>query len=577
MRQRTRLVQRNPRNILIMVDGHATVADLAMRFGDENAAQAALAELLASSLIAESSKPFDPDATQPLEDFGDLVEDLPVLTRQIEPDPSPANGATPDSQPIPQPVFEEIELPAPEYESLPPPSRTAPPPEHATQQTVASDSGWFERIKARLAHKAGEPTSAQVDLEPIGRRTKDLTWPVRALLAILGAAVLSALTLVLYPYGRHLPDIERGASAMLQDSVKIGDLGFSFLPRPHLALRGVKVGKDAHLTVATVRAMPDFLTLMGGKKVFHELEFERVSIKGPGLGRLALAGVGADRAGVDIRHIALRGLSVTIGDVLLDNLGGEVMMSAAGAPEKILLHNADNTLKMELQPMAEGYRIAAIGSNWKTPFKPSLTLQLIDVNGELRDGRLDLSKIEGRAYDGQVEGRAAIEWAGGASLTSNLDFRHMNATKLLAALGSDLSAEGELTARLRLEAKADKLVNLTDALRTDASFELKRGAVKGFDLGEAARRTGSAPTRGGETKFEQMTGTLQCTPKDCRLGNLRLSSGLFKSSGYLVIAGNAQLSGGADVELRGSAATHRMPLTISGTAKDPLLTPGRPR
>ena len=59
MRQRTRLVQRNLRNILIMVDGHASVADLCRRFGDENAAQAALAELLAGGFIAEPANQLD--------------------------------------------------------------------------------------------------------------------------------------------------------------------------------------------------------------------------------------------------------------------------------------------------------------------------------------------------------------------------------------------------------------------------------------------------------------------------------------------------------------------------------------
>lgn len=575
VRQRTRLVQRNLRNILIMVDGHATVADLAKRFGDENAAQSALAELQASSLIAESSNPIDPDGTLPPEDLGDMAEDLPVLTREIEPDASRSPGASPEPQPIPQPVIEAIELPEPEYESLPPPPGAVAPAQRASQP-VESGPGWVVRIKALLARPQRGPTMASADLEPIVSGTNPFSWPVRALLAALGVAVLSALTLVLYPYGRHLPDIERRASAMLQDPVKFGDLGFSFLPRPHFALRGISVGKDAQLTIATVRAVPDFLSLLSEKKVFQELQFEKVSVKGSGLSRLALAGA-SDRAGVDIRHITLTNLSLTVGDALLGGFSGEVMMSAAGAAEKILLRNADNTLKLELQPMADGYRISAIGSNWKAPFKPSLTFQFIDVSGELRDTRLDLSKIEGRAYDGQVEGKAILEWAGGASLAGNLDIKHMNATKLLSALGSDLSAEGELTARLRLEAKADKLAQLADALRTDASFEMKRGAVKGFDLGEAARRTGSTPTRGGETKFEQMTGTLLCAPKVCRAGNLRLSSGLFKSSGNLVIAENAQLSGGADVELRSSAAILRMPLTISGTAKDPLLTPGRGR
>ncbi|MCZ7655163.1 MAG: hypothetical protein M5R42_14185 [Rhodocyclaceae bacterium] len=59
-------------------------------------------------------------------------------------------------------------------------------------------------------------------------------------------------------------------------------------------------------------------------------------------------------------------------------------MSGQGAPEKILLQNADGTLKLELQPAGVGYRIAASGSNWKSPFKPMLTFLALDAKGELR-------------------------------------------------------------------------------------------------------------------------------------------------------------------------------------------------
>jgi hypothetical protein len=319
--------------------------------------------------------------------------------------------------------------------------------------------------------------------------------------------------------------------------------------------------------------MPDFLSLLGEKKIFHELALDRVSVKGAGLGRLAQADAGVST--VEIRHITLSYLSITVGNVLLSGYSGEAVMSGKGALEQILLRNADSTFKLEMQPVGATYRIAASGSNWKSPFKPSLAFQSIDAKGELRDTRLELSRIEGRAYEGLVEGKASLEWSGGATLAGNLELKHMNVTKLLAGLGTDLSAEGELTARLRLDAKADNLGKLADALRSEATFEMKRGAVKGFDLGEAARRTGNAPTRGGETKFEQLTGSLQCDPQNCRLSGVQLSSGLFKASGNLGIAGNAKVSGSVDVELKSSAATFRMPLAISGTTKDPLLTPGR--
>ncbi len=44
--QRTRLVQRNLRNVLILVDGVATVADLTKKLGDGAFLRASLAELV---------------------------------------------------------------------------------------------------------------------------------------------------------------------------------------------------------------------------------------------------------------------------------------------------------------------------------------------------------------------------------------------------------------------------------------------------------------------------------------------------------------------------------------------------
>lgn len=598
MRQRTRLVQRNLRNILIMVDGHATVAELAKRFGDENGAKAALGELLAGGFIVEPANALDftstqpPEATKTTEAKEEKTEDIPVLTSPVEPPqvrevaPAPPPAGPP---PLP-PVIEEIELTAPEYESLPPPSRPAAPPRQEPPP-VAAGPGWMDKLKALFAAKAEKPASGTkkarkkdyeeepiggVDLEPIRRIRKfNFNWPVLVLLAVVGIAVLLGLTLVLYPYGRHLPDIERNASAMLRDPVKVGDIGFSFLPRPHIAMRNITVGKDAHLTIASVRAVPDFFSLLGDRKVFHELAFGKVAVKDSGLGRLALAAAG--RTPVEIRRIALNDLSLMVGDVQLGGISGEVKLTAAGTPEIVRLRNADGTLKVDLQPQGEGFSIAASGSAWKTPFKPNLTFQWLEVQGELRPSRLELSKIDGRAYDGLVEGKASLGWAGGATFAGDLALKRMSATQLLGALGSELSVEGELSVLLKLTAKADSFGKLVETLHADGSFEMKRGAARGFDLAEAVRNTGRGPTRGGETKFEQLTGRIQYGPQESRLGNLRLASGLLTAGGNLGIASGGKLNGAMNVELKSSAATMRMLLAIDGTTKDPLLTPSRGR
>jgi hypothetical protein len=584
VRQRTRLVQRNLRNILIMVDGQAPVADLAKRFGDENAAQAALAELQAGGFIVEVANQLDFTSPVPPGATEAKTEDIPLLTTQVT--PLPSFDAAPESQSSPPPVVEEIILSAPEYESLPPPLQRAAPPRRAAEP-VAAGPNWIDRIKSMLARKGMDSSpkakrrepgegddlaSGPAGLEPVERAPRlFISGPLLALFSVVGIVVLLALTVVLYPYSRHLPDIERNASARLQDPVKVGDIGFSFLPRPHIALHNIVVGKDAHLTIATVRAVPDFLSLMGEKKVFHELTFNRVAVRDAGLGKLARAAAG--NSSVEIRHITINDLSLMVGDVLLGGIGGEGKLTAAGAVESLQLRNAEGTFKVDLQPRGEAYRLSAIGNAWKTPFKPKLTFQWLEVQGELLPSRLELSRIDGRAYEGLVEGKASLGWAGEAALAGDLELKRINADKMLAALESALSAEGDLSGRLKLSAKSNSLGKLSEALRVEGTFEMQRGTARGFDLGEAVRNAGRTPTRGGETKFEQMAGTFQCDPQNFRLVNLKLNSGLLKAGGNLGIADNGQLSGALDVELKSSAMTRRMHLTISGKSKDPLLTP----
>ena len=72
------------------------------------------------------------------------------------------------------------------------------------------------------------------------------------------------------------------------------------------------------------------------------------------------------------------------------------------------------SINLDMQPKGEGFLFTASGSNWKTPFKPTLIFQAIEAQGVLQPSQLELSKFDGRAYEGLIEGKAALGWAGGA-------------------------------------------------------------------------------------------------------------------------------------------------------------------
>jgi len=575
VRQRTRLVQRNLRNILIMVDGRASVADLAKRFGNENATQAALTELLDSRLIVETFPAGAASHSQPPEPVADEV---PLMTSEIP--PQPGSPIVPPTEPQ-APVIEEIVLSAPEYESIPPPlAKPAKAPD-----AKAEGPGWLDRIKALLPkgkpsakqarndEYAVAPTAFEADLKPLrGGSRLALSWPLLILGGLVGLLVILALAAALFPFGRYLPGIEQKLSAALKDPVRIGEIGFAFLPSPHIALGNISVGKGGHMTVGKARVMPEFLSLTGQTTVVRDVVLERVQVKAEALGRLAGAG-GAP--GLDIRVLRLNDLSLTVAGHTFGGFGGEVEMS--GAPGKIQLKNSDGTLRLELQPGKEGYRLVATAYAWVLPTKPALKFDFLEAQGELKPGGLELGKLEGRTLDGIVAGSLLLEWARDTRLKWDADMKRLSLTKVLSALESEFGGGGEVSGRLLLEGQAESFARLSNALKAQATFEVRRGSIGGFDLGEAARNTSRTPTRGGVTRFEQLSGSLRTDAQGARLGDLRLTSGLFKASGAMNITPEKQLSGNVEIELKSSATTIRVPLIVGGTAKEPLLTPARGR
>lgn len=584
VRQRTRLVQRNLRNILIMVDGQATVADLARRFGETNATHAALNELNTCGFIVQTDSASATGAEPPSEENSVVkAEEIPVLTSAVASTPFSEPTSLLEHHSLP-PEFDDAPPVLQEYESLPPTFN----PAEAWQSSSSShvSPGMLDKVKkaslsvgvklsdwTKRKAQAEEQQIVPVEVESIGRGQRiPMPWPMLVLLTLAGLCLLSLLAVMLFPYERYLPGIERKASDALKDPVKIGTIGFSFLPRPHIALGNIKVGQAEHLTIAKAMAVPDILSLLGESTIVSELVIEKPLIKSSGLSHLAQAG---SSPGMIIQHITLNGLAFVVGKTSYSGMNGEITMNAAGAPEKILLRDAEGFLKIELTPMGEIFQIAVSGSAWRSSTRPSFTFDKFDAQGELKPDRLVLGRLDGRAYDGLVEGNMSLEWAGSANLKGEFVLKRLNTAKLLSAFESDFSGEGDLSGKIRLDSQAEIPGKLNDSLRYEAMFEVGRGEIKGFDLGEATRNTGRSPTQGGSTKFEQFKGSLLGDSQGMRLSNLHMNSGLLQAGGNFHVAHDKQLKGAVEVEFKGSAKTLKVSLLVGGTSKIPLLTPAR--
>jgi uncharacterized protein involved in outer membrane biogenesis len=268
-------------------------------------------------------------------------------------------------------------------------------------------------------------------------------------------------------------------------------------------------------------------------------------------------------------------MSVAIGDARIDGISGDVDLAPAGVTERIRLRNADGSLTIEVLPKAGSYKIAVSAKGWKMPASPNLALDYLEARGDLGNSRIELSSIEGRLYQGLISGTGAIDWSDGAVMDFDIQFQRVNLAKLLPALGAEITGEGDVSGKIRLKSTAGSLGALTTGLKADASFELKRGSVGGFDLAAVVHSVGRVPTRGGVTTFEQFSGKLKFEQDSYRLSNLHMGSGLMKAGGYLNIDANKRLKGALVVEVKGSAAWIKVPVAIGGTTSEPLLTPTR--
>lgn len=586
VRQRTRLVQRNLRNILIMVDGQSTVRDLAKRFGDPTVTEHALAELERSGYIENFEAAVLAEVQQAAQKNIQAVSaapasdvDVPVLTAPASEVPSEPPLSLPPQVTVPGDEFAGLDeyhsqAPAPFSRPMPIAVAEPAPPRRAVD-------GWIERIKAALRSaipkKSAPPVEerADQDIGPVSIKAirrgprQGMGWPALAGLALVGLVLAIVLAVLFFPYERYLPDIERHASAATQVPVRVGGIGFSLLPHPSITLDRVSVGTEKEIAIGIVRVVPDIFSLLGERPQLRSVQVDKVEVDSR-----AIAQLGQWRQGLaEFSSIAVGNLDFSVGGNRFEGFSGEVRMKS-GVPDLILLSSSDASLKLEIRPQGERMSVKASGSGWKAPFG-GLTFDHIDAEGELRAGGLVLEKIDARVFEGLVVGKAALDWSESAALSGSLEVKRANLSRLLPALNPDLGGEGEFSGVIRLDAKSGTLAGLGDALRMQSTLDIRRGAIRGFDLVEAVRNAGKSPTRGGATRFEQLSADLRLDQGAFAVSNLRLHSGLLKAAGSVAVSKEGQVKGVVDVELKGSVTQLKVPVSISGPLKEPQLLPGR--
>ena len=635
MLQRTRVMQRNVRMVLILVDSQSTVADLCLKTGNPQLTENALSELEKGGFIEPRVEPDSmwAEGTKVAQEVraaanshrrielaraasralteppvSDAAISAPALVKTAEPSDSSISNTSLGSAQSGQ-VFSPV---CAEAESGSFSDAQSQPPGASARSFVERVKGVFTKQKSNITkaeaffveslrplpsgedrreEEAKIPSAETIrasvpraiwnadEVKPIRRgQAESIGWPATFILGIAGVLALAFVTVLLFPYDSYLPELEIAISNASGRSAKVGVLHLDVYPQPGIVLGDVRIGVDQdQIRIDEIRLQPVLGKLLAARKIFREVVVSGVSLPVEmiaGLpGVFSALSSASSRFGVD--HLSLEKAEISFSGLGISNLGGEARLSADGQLQSLRLRSADSSLSLVATPLAQGVDVVLEGYGWRPVQGSPFLFDSVNLNAVFENGTLTIKNMALRIFDGLIEGEAVLSAGQAQSIVGEVSFRRVNASRFGDAIGLGQQFSGEIAGKMRFSTRAESWASIFSAIDGDGEFSMQRGSIGGIDLVEAARSASRAPIQGGATRFENLSGAIKLTPVRYQFSGLVLNSGLMQSTGYLDVGRELTVSGKMELKVRGTANQTRVPISISGSLKSPTVQAGR--
>jgi hypothetical protein len=612
IQQRTRVIQRNVRMVLILVDGQSTVGDLCRKTGNPQLTENALAELEKGGFITakveqhdslwqESQRvaqviraaaqekaeqflsreksggypDFQPSRPVASTERAAQASDMPISLHSIfDATPSAIDFSSSQFSLAPDnPEIQKAAAQLPEMAVSEPASgsdRRVKKPQRATKPS------FFSQIRSLWAGGKHELDEEPIRLKPVRRgvRTR-ITWPVGVLLSIVGTLGIVFVASLLFPFSIFLSDVEAAFARSVGRPVSVGALRVEFYPAQGLILERVRIGagdgETDELSVREIRLLPEVATLFAERLNFKRAVLSDLSLP---LGAvIGLPGMFSSLAGpssrVDVEQIRFEKATISFDGIVLKNVESEVLRDQGGRFESLLIRSADGSLSVVARPAGKALDLDVEAYAWQPFENARIVFDSASMKARLENGELAISGADLRVFDGVVKGSALIRSGEKPNIEGEIGFERVNAIRVFEALGAGKRLEGDIAGKVRFSARSDAWETLLASVDAEGEFSVQRGKVAGVDLVEAVRRVSGAPVQGGVTAFEQLTGRMKLEPDRSRFFGLVMSSGLMQSTGQVSISKAGNLNGRLELQMQGSVNQTRVPVSIAGTLASP--------
>ena len=511
MHQRTRVVQRNVRMVLILVDGHSTVADLCLKTGNQKLTENALLDLEKGGFVKlkEEQDSLWDESKKVAQEIKAAAINLITSADAKEASLASAPPAAPENR-----VFVHSVFPVPtqndssvsQFSLAPMPSVSIPdePSMPVSAEDVVNKSSkkrqknieqtgipFVDRIKA-LLQGTKQNVEDSVALEPIRRgRRHSMGWPAFLISGFAGVLVLAFLAVNFFPYDSYLPEVEAAFAQASGRPVRIGAMSVNLYPKPGLILSSVRIGTGKEeLRIAGIRLQPAISSLMAPKIIFRDVVLTGATLPAELIAGLPSVFVSmmkpTARAGFE--HISFEQTEVSFSGLGFSGMEGEVRISAGGVFQSLLMHSPERSLNLELKPLAKGLDVSLDALGWHPSPNSLYLFDSANLQGRLEDGVFTISKMELRIFDGLLKGVAILRADKKPSVTGELAFERINTARLGPALGLGQQFSGEANGKMLYSSTSDSWATILSAIEADGEFSVRRGSIRGIDLTEAVRR-----------------------------------------------------------------------------------------
>ncbi len=403
--------------------------------------------------------------------------------------------------------------------------------------------------------------------------TKRIAYVFAALLALLIALPF------FISLNDYIPQIEKVVSDKLKEPVRITSIRLASLPLPHLAIDGVTVGKSEDIKLGKVRVVPDLFSLLGSSKVIRSIEIDSLELTQQALDRVAALGK-ADPAKpaqqpppFRVENIRLDNALVKLDKTSFGPFAARVRLNHKGEPEDASIATEDGKLKAVIKPDKSSYLIEASAKAWKPPIGPAILFDELTIRGVATMNSAEFSDVRAKLYGGTVSGKVAIDWQKGLRLKGNLEVSQVELQQLAPLVSPQTRVSGRLNAKPVFSAAAADAPRLVSGMRLETPFQVQNGVLHGVDIQSAATSLFKQGTKGGETRFDQLSGHLVMERGAYRFTQLKIASGVLAAEGNVSISPKKELAGRINAQVKALGTSAGVPLTVAGTVDSPMLLP----